>query len=188
MNVRRLLRKRLADGDIHRRQADDVIDALTDAGFFRLYKPRRFGGYPADLRTVLQVTETLAEADGSAAWVVGIAATGAWAINRGSEQLREEILAPTPMPVSQAAACPARPTASRVASARTALGVRIGSPQPRAALVATVTDDSGQPPDAYFASFPRRSYGSKTPGAPWACVAPAAIHTRRTTCSCRSTG
>jgi hypothetical protein len=46
MNVRRLLRKQLADGDIHRRQADDVIDALTDAGFFRLYKPRRFGGYP----------------------------------------------------------------------------------------------------------------------------------------------
>ncbi len=54
MNVRRLLRKRLADGDIHRRQADDVIDALTDAGLFRLNKPRRFGGHPVDLRTVLQ--------------------------------------------------------------------------------------------------------------------------------------
>ena len=34
MNVRRLLRKRLADSDIHRRQADDVIDALTGAGFY----------------------------------------------------------------------------------------------------------------------------------------------------------
>jgi 3-hydroxy-9,10-secoandrosta-1,3,5(10)-triene-9,17-dione monooxygenase len=87
-----------------------VIDALTDAGFFRLVKPRRFGGYPVDLRTVLQVTKTLAEADGSAACVVGIASTAAWAINRGSEQLQQDIFGADPDAriAGSSTPCPAR--------------------------------------------------------------------------------
>ena len=156
MNVRRLLRKRLADGDIHRRQADDVIAALTDAGFFRLYKPRRFGGYPADLRTVLQVTETLAEGDGSAAWVVGIAATGAWSINRGSDQLQEEIFGADPDAriAGSGMPCPAHREQSGL-RLNGRWGYASGSPHATwAALVATVTDDSGQPPDAYFCLVP----------------------------------
>jgi 3-hydroxy-9,10-secoandrosta-1,3,5(10)-triene-9,17-dione monooxygenase len=115
-NLQALLRKRLADSDIQRRQSDDVIEALTTAGFFRLNKPRSFGGYPIDLRTTLQITETLAEADGSAAWVVGLAATGAWATNRGSEQVHGRS-SPIPTPGSQAAACPARPAAIKAACA-----------------------------------------------------------------------
>lgn len=155
VNVQGLLRERLAEGDIHRRQSDEVIDALTGAGFFRLWKPRRFGGYPVDLRTVVQLTETLAEADGSAAWVVGIASTGAWATNRGSEQLQEEIFGADPDAriAGSGMPCPAR---------REQGGLRLtgrwgyasGSPHASwAALAATVTDDSGQP-DAYFCLVP----------------------------------
>jgi 3-hydroxy-9,10-secoandrosta-1,3,5(10)-triene-9,17-dione monooxygenase len=155
VNVQGLLRERLAEGDIHRRLSDEVIDALTGAGFFRLWKPRRFGGYPVDLRTVVQLTETLAEADGSAAWVVGIASTGAWATNRGSEQLQEEIFGADPDAriAGSGMPCPAR---------REQGGLRLtgrwgyasGSPHASwAALAATVTDDSGQP-DAYFCLVP----------------------------------
>ncbi|HEY6649876.1 MAG TPA: acyl-CoA dehydrogenase family protein [Mycobacterium sp.] len=155
-----LLRERLAEGDIHRRQSDEVIDALTGAGFFRLWKPRRFGGYPVDLRTVVQLTETLAEADGSAAWVVGIASTGAWATNRGSEQLQEEIFGADPDAriAGSGMPCPAR---------REQGGLRLtgrwgyasGSPHASwAALAATVTDDSGQP-DAYFCLVPAAQLG-----------------------------
>lgn len=139
-----------------------MIDALTDAGFFRLFKPRRFGGYPADLRTVLQVTETLAEADGSAAWVVGIASTAAWAINRGSEQLQQDIFGADPDAriAGSSTPCPAR---------RVEGGLRLsgrwryasGSPHATwAALAAAVADDSGQPPDVYFLL---RSCGAATP-------------------------
>ena len=110
ISVQDVLRKRLADTDIHRIQTDEVIDALADAGFFRLWKPRRFGGYLADVRTVLQVTETLAEADGSATWVVGIASAGAWATNRGSDQLQEEIFGADPDAriAGSGMSCPAR--------------------------------------------------------------------------------
>jgi 3-hydroxy-9,10-secoandrosta-1,3,5(10)-triene-9,17-dione monooxygenase len=156
VNLQPLLRKQLADSDIQRRQSDDVIEALTDAGFFRLNKPRRFGGYPVDLRTTLQITEALAEADGSAAWVVGIASTGAWAVNRGSEQLQEEVFGADPDAriAGSGMACPAR---------REQGGLRLtgrwgyasGSPHATwAALVATVTDDPEQAPDAYFSLVP----------------------------------
>ncbi len=156
VKIQRLLGKRLADSDIQRRQTDDAIDALSGAGFFRLNKPRRFGGYPVDLRTILQITETLAEADGSAAWVVGIASTGAWATARGSQQLQEEIFG---------ADADARIAGSGMSceARREQGGLRLtgrwgyasGSPHATwAALVATVTDDPGQPPEAYFCLVP----------------------------------
>jgi 3-hydroxy-9,10-secoandrosta-1,3,5(10)-triene-9,17-dione monooxygenase len=154
-NLQTLLRKRLADSDIQRKQTDEVIDALTSAGFFRLNKPRRFGGYPIDLRTTLQITETLAEADGSAAWVVGLAATGAWATNRGSQQVQQEVFAdPDARIAGSGMACAAR---------RDQGGLRLtgrwgyasGSPHATwAALAATVTDYPEQAPDAYFCLVP----------------------------------
>ena len=156
INVQGLLRKWLANSDIHRRQTDDVIDALTGAGFFRLQKPRRFGGYPVDLRTLLQITETLAEADGSAAWIVGIAATGSWAVNRGSERLQEEIFGADPDAriAGSGMACPAyREQGGLRLNGR--WGYASGSPHATwAALVVAVTDDSGQPPEGYFCLVP----------------------------------
>jgi 3-hydroxy-9,10-secoandrosta-1,3,5(10)-triene-9,17-dione monooxygenase len=155
-NLQELLRKRLATSDIRRRQTDDVVDALADAGFFRLNKPRRFGGYPVDLRTVLQITETLAEADGSAAWVVGIAATGAWATNRGSEQLQEEIFGGNPDAriAGSGMSCAARREKGGL-RLNGRWGYASGSPHATwAALAATVSDDLYQPPDAYFCLVP----------------------------------
>jgi 3-hydroxy-9,10-secoandrosta-1,3,5(10)-triene-9,17-dione monooxygenase len=155
-NVQALLRKRLVDSDIHRRQTDEVIDALTAAGFFRLNKSPRFGGYQVDLRTTLQITETLAEADASAAWVVGLSATGAWAINRGSEQVLEEIFGADPDAriAGSATACSARREQGGL-SLNGRWGYASGSPHATwAAIAATVTDDSGQPPDAYFCLVP----------------------------------
>ena len=149
VKIQGLLRKRLTDSEIHRRQTDDVIDALTGAGFFRLNKPRRFGGYPVDLQTVLQITETLAEADGSAGWVVGIATTGAWAVNRGSEQLQEEIFgaAPDVRIAGSAMACPARREHGGL-RLNGRWGYASGSPHATwALLVATV-------PEGYFCLVP----------------------------------
>jgi len=142
VKIQGLLRKQLADSDINRRQTDDAIDALSGAGFFRLNKPRRFGGYPVDLRTILQITETLAEADGSAAWVVGIASTGAWAGTRGSEQLQEEIFGADPDAriAGSGMSCPARHEQGGL-RLNGRWGYASGSPHATwAALAATVTD------------------------------------------------
>src|SRR5215470_12433152 len=150
-----LLRKHAAAGEMNRRQADEVIGGVTDAGFFRLMKPSRFGGYGGSLRTLLEVTEVLGEADGSTGWVVSIAATGALAASRGSQQAQTEIFGD---PDARIAGTGMPATARRVDD-----GLRItgrwgyasGSPHATwAALSAAVIDEDGQPGDAYFCLVP----------------------------------
>src|SRR3984893_1024902 len=81
-----LLRAHASQGEIDRRQADEVIAGLTEAGFFRLLKPNRFGGFLTDVRTVLAVPAALGTADGSAPGRVGRCATGAWRNARRSSR------------------------------------------------------------------------------------------------------
>ncbi len=57
-----------------RRLLPEVLDALHDAGLFRLLVPRSLKGAEAEPLTLLRVIETLARADASTAWCVGQAA------------------------------------------------------------------------------------------------------------------
>lgn len=91
-----LLRKHAGYGDLHRRQPDEVITALAEAGLFGLLVPRRFGGQQASLRTLLNVTEALAEVDGSAAWVVSLGAVAGWLVGLASERAREDVFGEDP--------------------------------------------------------------------------------------------
>ncbi|SOX52853.1 oxidoreductase [Mycobacterium ahvazicum] len=86
-----LLRESTLASEATRKLPDEVINALTDAGFFRLLKPRRFGGVHAPQRTVLEIVETLGRANASAAWLVSIAATAAVVARHGSPQAQSEI-------------------------------------------------------------------------------------------------
>lgn len=160
-DLRPLLRKHVADGEVYRRQADEVIEALTTAGMFRLLTPRRFGGHSTSLRTLVDVTEVLAEADGSAAWVVAIAAGGAWVSAHATERAQEEVFGPTPDVRISGSAKPA--PARRVDA-----GLRVdgrwayasGSPHSSWAGVATaVADEQGQAAGAYFCLVPRSDLG-----------------------------
>lgn len=91
-----LVRKHATTAEADRRLSDEVDDALTQAGLFRLLTPRRYGGYQADLRTVVEVTEALGEADGSASWVVSVASVANWFACLCSEQAQREIFGSDP--------------------------------------------------------------------------------------------
>src|SRR5690242_15888062 len=54
-----------------RRIPDDVLDALHDARLFRLLIPRSYDGEEVEPATLFQVTEAIAQADGSVAWCIG---------------------------------------------------------------------------------------------------------------------
>jgi len=56
-----------ADGEL----PAQLVDALQEAGLFRLLIPRELGGAEVDLLTFSSVIETVAEGDGSAAWCLG---------------------------------------------------------------------------------------------------------------------
>src|SRR3954454_3096557 len=60
-----------------RRLPPAVVEALADAGIFRMLVPRLVGGGEVDLATFAQVTQTIAQADGSAGWCVSQAAVSA---------------------------------------------------------------------------------------------------------------
>ena len=69
------LTSRAAEFERARRIPAELAARMAEAGLFRLCVPEVYGGLEADPLTMVQVIETLAEADGSAAWVVFIGAT-----------------------------------------------------------------------------------------------------------------
>jgi 3-hydroxy-9,10-secoandrosta-1,3,5(10)-triene-9,17-dione monooxygenase len=91
-----LLRRHAPEGHADRRLNPVVTNALTDAKMFRLLTPRRFGGLQAPLSTIVDVTAALGAADGSVAWLAGIASAGQWFIGAASERAQEEIFADGP--------------------------------------------------------------------------------------------
>src|SRR4029079_1234684 len=151
-----LLREHAAMADAERKAPDPVIDAVTAAGFYRLLSPRQFGGYEAEVRTVLEISELLGQADGSVAWLVGLGATAAWMASHFSDRARSEVFADNGDARIAGAATPG--PARRVDG-----GLRVsgrwayasGCPHATwAGIVAIVADDSGQPADAYWCLVP----------------------------------
>ena len=55
-----MLRERAERADHERRLDDDAIQAMIDARLFRVWTPKRYGGYQASLATHLAMTTELA--------------------------------------------------------------------------------------------------------------------------------
>jgi 3-hydroxy-9,10-secoandrosta-1,3,5(10)-triene-9,17-dione monooxygenase len=91
-----LLREYAAKTDAGRCLPYEVNAALTDAGFFRLLTPQRFGGYETSLRIVTEVTEALGAGDASAAWLVSIAAVAGSLAGRASAEAQQELFGSDP--------------------------------------------------------------------------------------------
>jgi alkylation response protein AidB-like acyl-CoA dehydrogenase len=72
-----LVRDRAEDAEAQRRLPAELVTALTDAGLFRLFVPRAYGGPAVDPLVGLRAIETVARADGAAGWCVNIASTTA---------------------------------------------------------------------------------------------------------------
>lgn len=69
------LRKRADEIEAARRLPADLSAEFASAGFYRLCVPEVYGGLELPPMTTMETIETLAAADGSAAWCVFIAAT-----------------------------------------------------------------------------------------------------------------
>ena len=94
--VRPVLEQHRQAGDEQRRLADEAVDALAEAGLFRPWVPRRFGGLEYDLRTIVDSTAELARADPSASWLVMILSCGDWLTGLFSERAQEEVFGDGP--------------------------------------------------------------------------------------------
>jgi alkylation response protein AidB-like acyl-CoA dehydrogenase len=94
--LQELLRRNAPAADANRRVPDENIAALTEAGLFRILKPKRFGGHQARLRTMLEVSSEIGMACGSTAWVVMINNVVDWLIGLMPMKAQQEIFGPSP--------------------------------------------------------------------------------------------
>jgi alkylation response protein AidB-like acyl-CoA dehydrogenase len=67
-----VLRGNAGEADKTRRLPQANIDALAASGIFKLWVPKRYGGYEADPRTYVEVLAELSRADASTSWAVSL--------------------------------------------------------------------------------------------------------------------
>jgi len=70
----------------NRRPSRQVLDALRDAGLFRLFLPKSLGGIESDPLTTAKVVEEIAMHNTTAGWSMMVANTSAWWCSRLSDK------------------------------------------------------------------------------------------------------
>jgi len=88
-----LLRKHSSWSERNRRLHDEVVQALAEAGMFRLRQPRRYGGYEADTNTLIDVATELARGDGSVSWVTAVSWIPGWMACMFPDHVQDEVFA-----------------------------------------------------------------------------------------------
>jgi alkylation response protein AidB-like acyl-CoA dehydrogenase len=89
-----------------RRLARPVIEAMREAGLFRMFTPRSLGGLESDPVTVARVAEEIASFDSAAGWALQAGNTGAWWAARFTDQGVAEVFADGPDFVTAASFSP----------------------------------------------------------------------------------
>jgi alkylation response protein AidB-like acyl-CoA dehydrogenase len=88
-----LLRSHARWTEDNRRLHDETIDALADAGVFRLRTPTRYGGYEADTATLVDVATELGRGDGATAWVASVYWIPTWMTCLFPDEVQDEVFA-----------------------------------------------------------------------------------------------
>jgi alkylation response protein AidB-like acyl-CoA dehydrogenase len=73
--IARLAAQHADEGERARKLSGPVVDALVEAGFFRLCVPRAAGGGEADVGALIAVCEELARGDAAVGWCIAVMST-----------------------------------------------------------------------------------------------------------------
>ncbi|HEX6870105.1 MAG TPA: acyl-CoA dehydrogenase family protein [Micromonosporaceae bacterium] len=85
------LQKHAAWSEENRRLNDESIEALANAGVFKMRVPARYGGYESDTRTLVDVGTELGRADGSLAWVASVYWIPTWMTCMFPDEVQDEV-------------------------------------------------------------------------------------------------
>jgi alkylation response protein AidB-like acyl-CoA dehydrogenase len=86
-----LLRKNAAWTEENRRLHDETVEALADAGVFKMRVPARYGGYESDARSLVEVATELGRGDGSAAWTASVYWIPGWMVGLFPDAVQDEV-------------------------------------------------------------------------------------------------
>ncbi len=95
-----ILQEHASWNEQHRRLHDESLQALERAGVFKLRLPKRYGGYEADVRTLVEVLAELGQGDGSTAWVAWVLVSNTWLIGLFPDAVQDEVFATPDVQVS----------------------------------------------------------------------------------------
>lgn len=98
--LRPLLLRSAPEGDKNRRLSDEVFNALTDAGFWKMAAPVRWGGYGTSARAMTLVGCELGRGDPSVGWVYTVLHGTTWVASLAPDEVQEAIFGdggPTPV-------------------------------------------------------------------------------------------
>jgi len=86
-----LIREHSAEGERERRLSTPVAEALRDAGFFRMFRPRSRGGLELDPVAEFRVAEAISRIDSAAGWNIQVSNAselfGAWFRDSASDDV-----------------------------------------------------------------------------------------------------
>lgn len=85
------IREYASQTESDRRVAQPVIDALQEAGAFKVTVPRRFGGYELPIRDFVDINAILARGDGSTSWVTTLTNVCCWMTGLFGEQAQNDV-------------------------------------------------------------------------------------------------
>jgi alkylation response protein AidB-like acyl-CoA dehydrogenase len=94
--LRPLLAANASQGEADRRVVEESIQALADAGLFKISVPKRYGGYETSVRTMLEVSAAVAEADGGTAWVLTLVNVCNWLVGLFPQQAQDDVFGTDP--------------------------------------------------------------------------------------------
>src|SRR5579859_6169456 len=94
--LRPLLQKNAAKTEEERRVPEESIQAIAEAGLFRITVPRRYGGYEVPFRTKLEVSAALAEGCGSTAWAVTLINVCNWFTSLLPQKAQDDVFGANP--------------------------------------------------------------------------------------------
>lgn len=69
----------------------DVIERLVHTGFFRLFQPKRYGGYEGKLEIFFDAVAAIGGADASTGWVAGVLGTHQWVLANFPERAQDDV-------------------------------------------------------------------------------------------------
>jgi 3-hydroxy-9,10-secoandrosta-1,3,5(10)-triene-9,17-dione monooxygenase len=85
------LRERAAEAEANRRLPDVTIEEMRAAEFYRILKPKRFGGFGLTQEVTAEVVYTLAKGCGSSGWVSNLLMMHPWQVGLFELEAQEEV-------------------------------------------------------------------------------------------------
>jgi alkylation response protein AidB-like acyl-CoA dehydrogenase len=88
-----LLRSNAAWNEQHKRIHEENIEALADAGVFKMRIPVRYGGYESNASTMVEVLAQLGRGDGATAWNCAVWSISNWLACLFPDSVQDEVFA-----------------------------------------------------------------------------------------------